>query len=220
MLVGKHHLCAAVKVRQLAQTPGDDVKIHLHGFKHALVRHERNRRALLARSPELGQRRYGFAGDDLARFVRFTAKLYAVEPPVRADLDLKPFGERVDHRSANAVEPAGIAVGIVAELAARVELGKHDLHAGNARLFVNLHGNAAAVVGNGHGVVLMQRHGDFVGVAVGGFVDGVVDDFPEEVMQAALSRGADVHARTHANRVQPLHDFDFIYRVVRCHTNS
>ena len=47
-----------------------------------------------------------------------------------------------------------------------------------------------------------------------GLVDRVVDDFPDEVMQAALIGRADVHARPATNGLQALEDLDAGRRVV------
>ena len=47
-----------------------------------------------------------------------------------------------------------------------------------------------------------------VGVAGQRFVDRVVDDLVDEVVQAALGRRADVHAGAFANRLEPLEHLD------------
>ena len=49
---------------------------------------------------------------------------------------------------------------------------------------------------------------DPVAVAGQRLVDGVVDDLPDQVVQAALAGGADVHARTLADRLEALEDLD------------
>jgi hypothetical protein len=63
---------------------------------------------------------------------------------------LEPFAERVDHRDADAVEPArdlvGVVVAGVLELPARVELGHDDLGRRDAFLGVDAGRDAAAVV--------------------------------------------------------------------------
>ncbi|MPN18298.1 hypothetical protein SDC9_165658 [bioreactor metagenome] len=85
---------------------------------------------------------------------------------------------------------------------------------------MNLHGDTAPVIHNGDGIILMQGHVDLVGIAIGRFIDGVIDDLPKEMMQPALSGRTDVHARAHADGIQPLHNFNFIYCIIRCHTDS
>jgi len=45
-------------------------------------------------------------------------------------------------------------------------------------------------------------------VAGQGLVDRVVDDLPDQVVQAALAGGPDVHARALADRLEPLEHLD------------
>src|SRR5699024_12035128 len=61
------------------------------------------------------------------------------------DLDLEHGRQRVDHGDADAVQTAGDGVAVGVELAARVQLGEHDLH-GRLTGLVHLHRDAAAVV--------------------------------------------------------------------------
>ena len=82
---------------------------------------------------------------------------------------------------------------------------------------VNIDRNAAAVVLHGHRVaVLVQRHGDRVGVAVEVFVDGVIDDFPDEVVQPLGIDAADVHRRPLAHRLQAFEDGDVLGGIGCC----
>ena len=69
-------------------------------------------------------------------------------------------------------------------------------------------GDAAAVVDDAHAAVGEQRDVDAVGVAGEGLVDRVVDDLPHQVVQAALTGRADVHAGTLADRLEALEDRD------------
>ncbi len=49
---------------------------------------------------------------------------------------------------------------------------------------------------------------DGVGVAVEVFVDGVVDDFPDEMVQPLAVDAADVHRRPFADGLEPFEDGD------------
>ena len=63
--------------------------------------------------------------------------------------------------------------------------------------------NAAAIVSHGDGVaVLVQLDRDGVGVTVEVFIDGVVHDFPDEVMQSLAVHAADIHRRPLADRFE------------------
>src|SRR5919109_969915 len=64
----------------------------------------------------------------------------------------------------------------------------------------------------------MERQDDVRGEAVHRLVDCVVENFPDEVMQAGGPYAADIHARPFADRLQPLENGDVFSRVVthRC----
>jgi hypothetical protein len=54
----------------------------------------------------------------------------------------------------------------------------------------------------------VERDGDVVGVAVEVLVNGVVDDLPDEVVQALAVHAADVHRRAFADRLEAFEDGD------------
>ena len=148
----------------------------------------------------------GYLGRPETIFPSSPSALLLIGPVLGEHLHGDPPGEGVHHRRAHAVKAAGVAVGVVAELAARVQLGEDHLHAGHAQLLVDAHGDAPAVVEDGGGAVLVEGDADLVGVAVSRFVDGVVHDLPQQMVESLGARGAYVHAGTHTDRVQALHD--------------
>ena len=81
-------------------------------------------------------------------------------------------------------------------------------------LGVRVDGDAAAVVGDGDGLVLGQMDMDAAGMSGDRFVHGVVHDFRRQVVQGALIDAADVHAGPAADRFQPLQDLDVHGRIV------
>ena len=117
--------------------------------------------------------------------------------------------ERVDDAGADAVQAARGLVAAVLELAAGVEHREDHLEGALLRLGVHVHRDAAAVVGDGHRrAVGVQRHGDRRGVAVHRLVDRVVEDLPDQVMEAGRADAADVHARPLADRLQAFENGD------------
>ena len=109
------------------------------------------------------------------------------------------LGERIDDRRADAMQAAAgfVVAGLaVIEFSAGVERAEDDL---DRRLLMRrmiVDGDAAAIIADGDArAVLVQRDFDLVGVAVHGLVDGVVEDFPDQVMQPRRPGAADVHAR-------------------------
>ena len=107
-------------------------------------------------------------------------------------------------------------VGVAVELAARVQRGHHDLRGGNF-FAVDVHvvdGNAASVVDYSDGVVEVDGDFNFVGMAGERFVNRVVDDFINEVMQTQFARRTDVHRGAFAHGFHPAEDFDRVGGVV------
>ncbi|CAM5503630.1 hypothetical protein KAURM247S_01557 [Kitasatospora aureofaciens] len=125
---------------------------------------------------------------------------------VAVDLDVQPRGERVDDRGADAVQTAGGRVRAAAELAARVQLGHHDLDARQSGLGLDVDRDAAAVVADLDRGVRVQQDLDAVAVAAQRLVDRVVDDLPEAVHQTTAVGGTDVHAGALADGLQALQD--------------
>ena len=134
--------------------------------------------------------------------------LLVVDVAVAADFDLAPFGEEVHDGDADAVQAAGGLVGAFLELAAELEHGHHAFERGDVaadffgELRVPLDGDAAAVVFDRDRAVDVDRDADDGGVAGHRLVDRVVDDFVDEVVQAAGRGVADVHGGPLADVLQ------------------
>jgi hypothetical protein len=79
---------------------------------------------------------------------------------------------------------------------------------------VHGHRDATAVVGDLDAAVAEDLDVDPSGVTRHRLVDRVVDDLPDQVVQAALTRGTDVHARTFPDRLQSLENGDRIGAVL------
>ena len=106
------------------------------------------------------------------------------------------------------MEAAGHLVPAAAELAAGVEDGKDYLQGGLARLGLDIHRNAPAVVGNGDGIARVDSHSDIGAVAGQSLVNRVIHNLIHQVVQAGLRGGADIHTRALAHRLQALQDLD------------
>ncbi len=130
------------------------------------------------------------------------------------DLDLEARREGVDDGRADAVQTARDRVPATAELSTGVQDGEDDLDGRLALGAVHVDRDAATVVDHAHGAVAEDRHLDGVAVAGEGLVDGVVDDLLHEVVQAALTGGADVHARALADRLETFEHLDGVCPVL------
>ena len=197
-LVRERDLEVAVEERHLLQTVVQGVEVVDRGLEDLLV------------GPEGGRGARGLGGSDLLHLSDGLAarELHLVDAAVALDLDDEALGERVHDGDAHAVQATGDLVGVVVELAARVEDRHDDLERGDLLHGMLAHGDAAAVVHDGDGVVRVDGHGDLGAEPGERLVDGVVNDLVDEVVQAARARRADVHARALAHRLEALEDLD------------
>ena len=144
--------------------------------------------------------------------------LVEVECPsgtLAVDFGLEFLRQRIDYRSANTMKAARRGVCAATKLAARVQLGKHDLECRYLALRVLVDRNAAAVVGHFNRAVSVEGDEDLVGLARSGFVDRVVDELPHQVHEPGRPGATDVHARTFANRFEPFEGLDGSGVVIR-----
>ena len=106
------------------------------------------------------------------------------------------------------MQTTGSLVGAFLEFAAELEDRHHTFESADitvelfGELLVTFHGNAAAIVLNGHTAVGVNRNRDRFGEARHCFVNRVVDHFVNEVMQPPLRGIPDVHAGSFPNMLQ------------------
>ena len=130
--------------------------------------------------------------------------------------ELQPLREGVDHRCAHAVQTAGHLVSAAAELTAGVQDGVHYGCCGDALLGVDAHRNATAVIGDPHHVFRQDVHGDLRAVAGKCLINGVIDDLIDQMVQPLGTCGADVHARTLPDCLQPLQHLNLTLVIALC----
>ena len=198
-LVLEHDLQVLVQEGRLLQTVAQDVVVVDGGLEDLVIRPKRRG----------GARGLGRAHlDHLLRGLT-AGELHLVDLAVAAHLNDHLLGQRVHDRHADAVQAAGHLVRRVVELAARVQDGHNDLERRDLLHRVLVHRDATAVVDDGDGVIGVNRDLDLGAEARHGLVDGVVDDLPHQVVQAAGACGTDVHARALADSLKTLEDLDF-----------
>ena len=196
---------AAVQKGQLTKALRQRVEAVFGGLEDLRVRLEGDLRATPLRR----------AGD-LERAGRSAALVaLLIDLAVPPDLQIETLGERVDHGHADAVQTAGDLVAVVVELAAGVKDGERDFGRGLPAA-VEIDWNAAAVVDHGDRVVDVNRDVDLIAEAGQRFVDRVVDDFVDEMMQARRTGRADVHRRPLANGLESFEYLDLVGAVVVC----
>src|SRR5262245_25786006 len=196
---------APVEERQLAEALRQDVEAELRGLEDQAVRLEGDPGAALVRDPGLLDRR--------VRLTPLVALL--VDLAVAADLDLEGLGKGVHDGHAHPVQAAGDLVGPVVELAAGVQLGQHDLGRRDALGGVSLDRDAPAVVLDRDARVYVDRHVDPRAVPRQGLIDRVVHHLEHQVVEAALSGVADVHAGALADGFEAFENLDVLGPVLR-----
>src|SRR5215218_1477045 len=200
-LVGERDPQAARQERRLAQALLEDREVEIERLEDVGVRQEADRRA--------GRLRRLALDEVVARLAAVV--LLRPDEAVAADLDADGLAQRVDHGDADAVQAAGdLVAAAVAELAAGVQDGQHHLDRRPALLLHDGDGDAAAVVDHGDRVVGVNRDVHARRVARERLVDGVVHDLVDEVVKAAHTGRADVHARALADRLETLQDGDVL----------
>jgi len=116
--------------------------------------------------------------------------------------------------------PAPI-VGIV-EFPSGVQDGQDGFQSRDLRGGMEIGGDAPSVVGYGAAVpsvgggvvvVVVKVEGDEGGVPRQGLVDGIVEHFVDEVVEAVGSGGSDVHSGAFADRFEAREDGDLVGRV-------
>src|SRR5579864_4707761 len=177
------------------------------------------RKSVVAISGRGENRRIGMKGDFRSGFLGFTrvfqlrcrlAFFIALLPDltVAPDFQIEPLGKSVDDGNPDAVQASGNLVGVAIEFAPGVKNGHDNFGGGLFLRGVHVDGNAAAVVRDGDGIVIVDDYVDFVAVARQRFVDRVVANFPDEVMQAEFAGRANVHGGTFAHRFDAAKNFD------------
>lgn len=125
------------------------------------------------------------------------------------DNQLQLLRQGVYHGYAYAVQTAGNFIGVIIELTACVQNGHDHFRSRYALFRVNTGWDATTVIGNGHGVVRMDRDHDVFTVTRERFVDSVIYHLEYHVVQTgAVIRVADIHTRALTHRIQSFQDFD------------
>jgi hypothetical protein len=163
----------------------------------------------------LGAGLYGAAFADLFDRLLRDAALVALEIDltVTADFHLAPFRKRVDRRDAHAVQAARDLVAARAELSARVQDGHHHFQRGFFLLGMDVHRDTAPVIFDRDRAILVDGNQDMVARTGQGFVDRVIHNLIDQVMQGLQVGAAHVHAGAASNGFQPFQNLD-IFRAV------
>jgi hypothetical protein len=121
----------------------------------------------------------------------------------------EPLGDRIYALRADTVETTGDLVGAFAELTTGVEVGHHQLKGRDLILRVYVDRDAATVVLNGARAVVVDADSDLRAMAGEGFIDRVIDDFENTVVEAAFVGVADIHIGAFTDTFETFELLDF-----------
>src|SRR5450759_1999713 len=193
-----------IEVSRLAQALGDGVEVELDRLEDLWVGQECSGGALaIALRAEFSDR----GGRHAARV------LLGPDRAVPGGLDTERDRQGVHDTDADTMEAARHLVAAAAEFGAGVEDRMHDLECVLAA-GVATDGHASTVVRHADRAVVEDAGFDVSRVSGHGLVDRVVDDLPNEMVQAADIGRADEHARASANGIEALEDLDALGVVV------
>ena len=196
-----------IQKREFAQPLRQRVVVVFSCGEDGLVRQEVDLGAALLADAGLAQFTGGIAA----------AEIHLPGVPVAPDLNIEFLRERIDATHADAVKATGNFVVRRIKFAARVQLGEDHLHRGHHLSFADghhVHGNAAAVIDHGDGVVDVDGDFNFLGIAGKGLVDRVVYYFVNKMVQSHLAGRADVHGWAKPDCLQAFQNFDIFAGVV------
>src|ERR1700730_816317 len=201
--VGERDLETFVEEGVLTQACGEGIVAEDGLFENAGIRMERHSSAGFAGLAGLLQ-----LGGGLAFFIALFP-----DGTVALNFEFEFIRKRIDDGDADAVETAGDFIGVAIEFTASMKHRENNFSGGTLFGGVHVHGNAAAVVYDGDGIIGVNGYVDFVGEPSHGFVHGVVDHFPDQMVETQFAGGPNIHGGAKADGFQAAEDLNG-FRVV------
>ena len=202
-LVGEGETQALVQKTHLLKTSAQRFVIEIDRLEGLSARPEGNGGAGFVVRFALFQ---GSVGDTIGETL-------APNESLATNLDLEAARQGVHHGAADTVQSTGNGIPAAAEFSTGVQHRQDDLNGRTALCLVNVDGDSATVVFDANGAVGQNANINCVAVPRQGFVDGVVNDLIDQVVQSARSGGSDIHTGSLSNGFQPLEDLDIVCTV-------
>ena len=136
---------------------------------------------------------------------------------VLANLNLQPCRESINNRRTNAVQTAGNLIAAATELAASMQNGIYNSDCGKTSLLLYTDRDTASIILYVDDITRQDLYIDAVAVAGKRFVDRIIHDLVDEVVQAAWTGGTDVHTRAFPDSFQTFENLDLVRAVIRIH---
>ena len=118
------------------------------------------------------------------------------------NLSRKSVRKSIYYRKTYSVQASRYLVSAAAEFSAGMKHRKYDLKRGYAHFMMNSYRDTSSVVLNSHGAVFKKLNNYCIADACKSFVNTVVYDLINKVVQASLACASDIHTRTFAHGLQ------------------
>ncbi len=173
-------------------------KIELNGFKNGFV---------------------WLKGDDRSGSMRLSYGFYLslwntalefchVKFTVTLDFCFQIVRKGVYHRRTNSVQSSGNFISSSAKFSSGVEFGENKFQCGDFVLRMHVYRNSASFVCDGNHVVRKKTEVNFCSKTCHGFIERVVHDFPDQVVESGWARGSNIHSRTLTNWFKSFQNLD------------
>ena len=130
------------------------------------------------------------------------------------DFDRQPFGQGIYDRSAYAVQAARYFIASAAEFSAGMQNGEYDFHRVHARLVIDTCRNTAPVIRNRNGFIFIDGHFDVRAETGQRFIDGVIHNFIDQMVESSGRSRADIHTGTLSDCFQTFQNLNIIGCIV------
>ena len=133
-----------------------------------------------------------------------------IDDPSLFDLDIKPLGQSINDRCANAVKTAGHLVSAASEFAARMKFCKYKIYRVSSGLVVDSYRDSSSVVGDSAASVRIDRYFNMSAETCQSFIDRVVHNFIHQMVKSSGGSGSDIHTGSLADRLKSLEHLNII----------
>jgi hypothetical protein len=136
---------------------------------------------------------------------------------IPSDFDFEGFRDRIDTFSADAMETARNLVSAFTEFTAGMEVCHDEFEGRDLVFWVDVDGDTAAIIFDGTGAIEVKGDGNVFAMTSEGFINGIIDNFENAVMETSFEGITDVHIGAFAHPFKTLKFLNFrrIVSIVR-----
>ena len=192
-----------IQESHFSQTAFQNIIFKYSGFENFRVRPESC----------LGTGLFGSSNDFQRRHSSSSFISLSVDISVTLDFHFHMGGKGIYDRSTYTMETPGYLISSAAEFTAGMEHGMNHFHCGDSHLRMDINRHASSIVFHHNGIILLDGNMDILTVASKCFVDTVVYDFVNQVVQTSRAGGTDIHPWSLTNCFQTFQNL-YLRRII------